>query len=68
MNMPPMLNIAVRAARRAGDLIVRNLDRVPTSSIQAKGRNDFVTEIDRMAARDIIATARRVHPDHAFPP
>jgi myo-inositol-1(or 4)-monophosphatase len=66
MNMQPMLNIAVRAARRAGDLIVRNLDRVPTSSIQAKGRNDFVTEIDRMAERDIIETVRRVHPDHGF--
>jgi myo-inositol-1(or 4)-monophosphatase len=66
MNMQPMLNIAVRAARRAGDLIVRNLDRVPTSSIVAKGRNDFVTEIDRMAERDIIETVRRVHPDHGF--
>ena len=66
MNMQPMLNIAVRAARRAGDLIVRNLDRVPASSIQAKGRNDFVTEIDRMAERDIIETVRRVHPEHGF--
>ena len=66
MNMQPMLNIAVRAARRAGDLIVRNLDRVPTSSIVAKGRNDFVTEIYRMAERDIIETVRRVHPDHGF--
>jgi myo-inositol-1(or 4)-monophosphatase len=66
MNMPPMLNIAVRAARRAGDLIVRNLDRVPTISVQAKGRNDFVSEIDHMAERDIIETVRRVHPDHGF--
>ena len=36
------------------------------SSMQAKGRNDFVTEIDRMAERDIIETVRRVHPDHGF--
>ncbi len=66
MNMQPMLNIAVRAARRAGDLIVRNLDRVPSISVQSKGRNDFVSEIDRMAERDIIETVRRVHPDHGF--
>jgi myo-inositol-1(or 4)-monophosphatase len=66
MNMPPLLNIAVRAARRAGDLIVRNLDRVPAASVQSKGRNDFVSEIDRMAERDIIETVRRVHPDHGF--
>jgi myo-inositol-1(or 4)-monophosphatase len=66
MTMQPMLNIAVRAARRAGDLIVRNLDRVSSLQVQAKGRNDYVSEIDQMAERDIIETVRRVHPDHAF--
>jgi myo-inositol-1(or 4)-monophosphatase len=66
MSMQPMLNIAVRAARRAGDLIVRHLDRVPTLNVQAKGRNDFVTEVDRMAERDIMETVLRVHPDHGF--
>jgi myo-inositol-1(or 4)-monophosphatase len=66
MTMQPLLNIAVRAARRAGDLIVRNLDRVSALNVQAKGRNDFVSEIDQMAERDIIETVRRVHPDHAF--
>jgi myo-inositol-1(or 4)-monophosphatase len=66
MNLQPMLNIAVRAARRAGDLIIRNLDRVPSLHVQSKGRNDFVSEIDQMAERDIIETVRRVHPDHGF--
>lgn len=64
--MQPLLNIAVRAARRAGDLIVRNLDRLQGIEVHAKGRNDFVTEIDRLAERDIIATIHRTHPDHAF--
>ncbi len=66
MTMQPLLNIAVRAARRAGDLIVRNVDRVPTLSVQAKGRNDFVSEIDQAAERDIIETVRRAYPDHGF--
>jgi myo-inositol-1(or 4)-monophosphatase len=66
MTMQPLLNIAVRAARRAGDLIVRNLDRVSSLNVQAKGRNDFVSEIDQMAERDIIETVRRVYPEHAF--
>jgi myo-inositol-1(or 4)-monophosphatase len=61
-----MLNIAVRAARRAGDLIVRNLDRVPSLPVRSKSRNDFVTEVDHMAERDIIETVRRTHPDHGF--
>jgi myo-inositol-1(or 4)-monophosphatase len=64
--MQPLLNIAVRAARRAGDLIVRNLDRVPSLGVRAKSRNDFVTEIDHLAERDIIETVHRTHPDHGF--
>jgi myo-inositol-1(or 4)-monophosphatase len=64
--MQPLLNIAVRAARRAGDLIVRNVDRAPTLGVQSKSRNDFVTEVDRLAERDIIETIRRTHPDHGF--
>ena len=64
--MQPLLNIAVRAARRAGDLIVRNVDRVPTMNVRSKSRNDFVSEVDHMAERDIIETIRRTHPDHGF--
>lgn len=64
--MQPLLNVAVRAARRAGDIIFRNLGRVPSLGVHAKSRNDFVTEIDQMAERDIIETVRRLYPDHGF--
>jgi myo-inositol-1(or 4)-monophosphatase len=64
--MQPLLNIAIRAARRAGDIIVRAIPRLESVEIQSKGRNDFVTEIDRAAEADIIETIRRLHPDHAF--
>lgn len=64
--MQPLLNIGMRAARRAGDLIVRSLSRLDSINIDTKGRNDFVTDIDRKAEADIIATVRRSHPDHAF--
>jgi myo-inositol-1(or 4)-monophosphatase len=64
--MQPLLNIAVRAARRAGDIIVRAIPRLDAVEIQSKGRNDYVTEIDQAAERDIIETIRRLHPDHAF--
>ena len=62
----PLLNIAVRAARRAGEVIVRALNRVDTLTITAKGRNDFVTEVDQTAEREIIASIRKSYPDHAF--
>ncbi|HEX7030077.1 MAG TPA: inositol monophosphatase family protein [Gammaproteobacteria bacterium] len=64
--MHPMLNIGVRAARRAGDLIVRGMDRLGDIRIETKAGNDFVSEIDRDAERAIIETIRRSYPDHAF--
>ena len=64
--MQPLLNIAIRAARRAGDIIVRAIPRLEAIEIQSKGRNDYVTEVDQAAERDIIETIRRLHPDHAF--
>ncbi len=64
--MQPLLNIAVRAARRAGEIIVRGLNRVDTLTITAKGRNDFVTEVDHAAEREIIGSIRKYYPDHAF--
>ena len=39
--MDPMLNIAIRAARAAGDSIVREMDRACDISIETKGKNDF---------------------------
>src|SRR6267154_6869221 len=64
--MQPLLNIAIRAARRAGDLIVKSLSRLDSLKIDTKGRNDFVTDIDRKAEADIIATIHRSYPQHAI--
>ncbi len=64
--MNPLLNIGIRAARKAGDIIIRNINRLDSIRVSAKGRNDFVSEVDRMAEQEIIATIQRSHPDHAF--
>ena len=64
--MQPLLNIAVKAARRAGDIIVRAIPRLEAVQIESKGRNDFVTEVDKAAEADIIQTIRRLYPDHAI--
>jgi myo-inositol-1(or 4)-monophosphatase len=64
--MQPLLNIGIRAARRAGDLIVKSLSRLDSLKIDSKGRNDFVTDIDRKAEADIVATIRRSYPQHAI--
>jgi len=59
-----MLNIAVRAARSAGNIIVRNLDRVDTLTVHTKDRNDFVSEVDRQAEQEIIGILRKAYPGH----
>lgn len=64
--MDSMLNIAVRAARAAGDLISRYSGRIDTLTISNKGRNDFVSEVDKQAEREIINILRKAFPDHGF--
>ena len=62
--MDPMVNIALRAARRAGQMILRSMDRVDTLQIQEKGRNDLVTEVDLEAEDIIVDTIQKAYPDH----
>jgi myo-inositol-1(or 4)-monophosphatase len=62
----PLLNIAVRAARSAGEVIIRSLNRLESLKVTSKGRNDFVTEVDHAAEAEIIGIIRRHHPSHAF--
>lgn len=64
--MQPMLNIAVRAARSAGDLILRSSDNVSHLQIDQKGINDYASEVDRMAEREIMNIIRAAYPDHAI--
>lgn len=64
--MHPTLNIAVRAARSAGNVIIRNLDRLDSLAVHTKDRNDFVTEVDQQAEREIIYTLRKAFPDHGI--
>jgi len=61
-----MLNIAIRAARAAGDIIVRAMDRVDLLNITPKGRNDYVSEVDRQAEREIVNILQKAYPSHAF--
>ena len=64
--MHALLNIAVLAARRAGDLILRHVGRVDQIQVSVKGHNDLVTEVDRAAEREIIRTVHDHYPDHAI--
>lgn len=62
--MQPILNIAINAARNASRIITRSMGRLEPQHISEKKRNDFVTEVDKAAEREIIATLKKTYPDH----
>lgn len=64
--MHPMLNIAVRAARSAGNIIARATDRLDSFTTVVKAQNDFVSEIDRQAENEIIKVIRKAYPSHGI--
>lgn len=66
LSMHPMLNIAVRAARQAGSLIVRSLQHVDHLEVTTKGRNDYVSDVDRLAEKEIISVIKKAYPEHAI--
>jgi len=66
MHKHPMINIAIRAARSAGNVLLRNFDRVDTLTVTSKGLNDFVSEVDRSAEQAIIQVIKKSYPDHAI--
>ena len=64
--MEPMINIALRAARKVGENIVRASDDLHRFEVKAKGVNDFVTEVDINAEQEIIYHLQKAYPDHAI--
>jgi myo-inositol-1(or 4)-monophosphatase len=64
--MHPMLNIAVRAARVAGSVILRGFENRDDLVTQTKGPNDFVTQIDKEAEKAIIHKIQQSYPNHSF--
>jgi myo-inositol-1(or 4)-monophosphatase len=63
--MHPTLNIAVKAARRAGSLINR-ASLAGDFEVKSKQANDFVTEVDKAAEAEIIRVIRSAYPEHAI--
>lgn len=64
--MQPMANIALRAARRAGDFIAQSFDRPDERIIETKALNDFVSDVDKDAEQIIISTIEAAYPDHTI--
>jgi myo-inositol-1(or 4)-monophosphatase len=62
----PILNIAVRAARAAGNIIIRAVDRLDTVSVSEKQPHDYVTDVDQACEREIINIIHKAYPSHGI--
>jgi myo-inositol-1(or 4)-monophosphatase len=64
--MHPMLNTAVKAARRAGTIINRASQNLDILAVTEKAANDYVSEVDRAAEEAIIRVLHEAYPAHAI--
>ncbi|MDE2317786.1 MAG: inositol monophosphatase, partial [Xanthomonadaceae bacterium] len=62
----PAITIAVRAARAAGNVILRYMNRIDGLTVVEKQRMDFASEVDKLAEAEIVKELRRAYPDHAI--
>src|SRR3569832_2459705 len=64
--MHPMLNTAVKAARKAGAIINRASLDLDQLTVRSKQDRDYVSEVDQMAERAIIETLLDANPKHGI--
>lgn len=64
--MEPLLNIAVSAARQAGEIIIRHMELVDRLKITAKNGHEYFSEVDVKAEQCIINAIHKAYPDHSI--
>jgi len=64
--MHPFVNIAIKAARRGGDIIYRHHNQIDRLTIETKAVNDYVSEVDKMAEQAIIYEIQKSYPEHSI--
>lgn len=62
----PALTVAVKAARAAGNILLRKMSRLEAIPVTEKDRFDFASDVDRLAEAEIIKELKRAYPRHAI--
>ncbi len=62
MKFEKELEVAKAAAHKAGEIIMASYDRISEHDVDEKGRNDFVTVVDRKSQDAILAAIRGTFP------
>ena len=64
--MEPMANIALRAARKAADVMVQAAERLDELNVEEKSKNDYVSNVDKQCEEIIIDALHTAYPDHGI--
>ena len=64
--MHALLNVAVMAARRAGNTLIRKMVNLDKLKVEKKGHNDFVSDADYAAEKAVISCILKHYPNHAI--
>jgi myo-inositol-1(or 4)-monophosphatase len=64
--MEPMITVALNAARKAALVLEKATQHHGPQMVELKGRNDYVTEVDRAVEKEIIYHLRKAYPTHSF--
>lgn len=64
--MQPLINIGIKAAREAGDFIIKAGERLDLISVSGKQQHDYVTNVDQSAENIIINVIRDHYPNHGI--
>lgn len=60
----PALNTAFKAARKAGDFMIRASNNLSSVKVDNKAFNDFVSDVDRHAEEILITAIQEAYPHH----
>ncbi|MCF7222726.1 inositol monophosphatase family protein [Marilutibacter chinensis] len=62
----PAVTLMVKAARAAGNVLLRHMHRLDALNVVEKDRQDYASEVDEEAEKVVIRELKRAHPDYAF--
>ncbi|KQH73544.1 inositol monophosphatase family protein [Xylella fastidiosa] len=62
----PAVNIMVKAARSAGNVLLRHINKLETLHVIQKSRMDYASDVDEMAEKVIVKELKRAYPDYGI--
>jgi len=62
----PVVNVMVKAARAAGNVLLRSMHKLDAINVVEKDRMDFASDVDEAAEKAAVKELRSAYPDYAI--